>query len=156
MTRIILFFIFGYLTVSADEPKDICDPSSFSAAIQYRDRAPTSHEIKLSGRALKVGGVGESYPPDLDHLAVQRGLINCAPKVLKCFRKSKTSAPTEFTVSFDLQPSGEVALASNFEFISTTKINNQLKACLSEVWSKTSYGLIVKGMRKISMPVQIK
>ena len=103
-----------------------------------------------------VGGEGELYPANTDHLAVQRGLINCAPKIFACLKKRKIKYPAEFTVSFDLTPSEKLADASNFKFSWPSAQNDQANQCLAKIWSDTQYGLMIKETTKINMPIKIK
>ncbi len=60
--------------------------------------------MTILNNTITVGGDGEKYLPGIDHIAVQRNLIDCGPSVLKCFNDAKL--PTRFLVSFQLRPAG--------------------------------------------------
>ncbi len=98
--------------------------------MHFNDGANPSHETRVSGRTIIVGGTGESKVTEIDRLAVQKGMLNCAPNILNCLIQGKTSLPIEFVVSFDLSASTEVALASNFKFSLNSTEASEINKCI--------------------------
>jgi len=155
--KIIIFpILFATLCTFAGESKKSCDPTSTTNLIKYTDVKNPFHKITVDSRTIVAGGPAEKYSDGIDHLAIQRGLLYCAPGIVDCLEKENVKMPAEFNVSFELNASGELAQASNFNFSWKTKANNKLNNCLMKIWSATEYGLIIKGTKKILMPVKIE
>lgn len=123
--------------------------------VQYRDGAKPFHELTIPLGTMKVGGVDEKYPKNVDHLAVQRALLHCAPGILKCF-KDQGKLPAELLVSFLLNPAGNSSTASDFKYSSKNKLLVQVEQCLSRVLSEAKFGLILVEPGFFSMPVGLK
>ncbi|MBK9322668.1 MAG: hypothetical protein IPM97_06890 [Bdellovibrionaceae bacterium] len=120
------------------------------------DSIESSHGVTLNGKTILVGGKGEKSPRDLDRLAVQRGLIRCGQPMLKCFAGSEALIPTEFVVTFTLNPVGNAATASNFKMTWKKPTTETIEKCLVQIWTEIQYGLIIKDKVRISMPIKIK
>lgn len=134
---------------------------SFKKCDYSRDRATkfnggvhASHEFSAVNRTLLIGGTGGEYPKDIDHLAVQRSLISCGTGILNCFDKTTVKIPVKFKLSFQLNPKGEAATASDLQVHSLK--SPEIQNCLLSTWSAAEFGLSLQKSVFISMPVEIR
>ncbi len=153
MKVFLIFACLAFLNQAYANTK-ICKISS-EVSLKYNDGMDPSHELTLSGKTILIGGRGEKFPKNIDHLAVQRGLINCAQPILECFAKSEKFMPKEFVVAFNLNPVGETATASNFKFIWKNSRPLKIEKCLTKIWSAVQFGLIIQDAVDIRMPVKL-